>query len=114
MVRSKVALNPVLLWACRIILIVYAILVASSYWSMLTDIETTKRLVGSDVGCSLSAVDCNWLYFGLDKLVGTAVIAVACIASCATKWHLRDRALVIAALAAVTHLVVLQAILNPS
>lgn len=103
-----------LLWLCRIVLGVYCILIVSSYWLQLSDLDTTIRLVGSDVGCSLSVIECNWLSFSLDKAVCVAVIGLAGVAQFATEWRHRDRALIIAALAAVAHLTVLQLLLNPS
>jgi hypothetical protein len=88
-------LRSILLWTCRIVLGVYCVLVVSSYWSMLSDLDTTARLVGSEVGCSISVVQCNWLAFGIDR-------------------RNRYRALIVAALAAVAHLAVLQVLLNPT
>lgn len=104
--------STLLLWLCRIVLVAYCILLVSSYWSMLSDVDTTIRLVGSDVGCSLSAIDCNWLNFSLDKIVGMTVIGLAGVAQFATRWRHRDRTLLIATLAAGAHLIALQVLLN--
>lgn len=101
-------------WLCRIILVAYGILMVLSYGLLLGDTDTTIRLVGSDVGCSISAVDCNWFNFTLDKVVGIAVLGTAGAAQFATKWRHRDRAMLAAAVAACVHLVVLQVLLNPS
>src|SRR5688572_197970 len=107
------ALRSTHLWLCRIALGVYCILIVSSYWLLLSDVETTVRLVGSDVGCSLSAIECDWLSFTIDKALGVAVIGLAGVAQFATGWLHRDRALIIAAFAAVAHLTVLELLLNP-
>jgi hypothetical protein len=111
---DMVVLRSTLLWLCRIVLGVYCILMLSSYWSLLSDVDTTVRLVGSDVGCSLSAIECNWLIFGVDKVFGMAVIVLAGVAQFATRWRHRDRASIMAALAAVAHLSILRVLLNPS
>jgi hypothetical protein len=107
-------LRSILWWTCRIVLGVYCVLVVSSYWSMLSDLDTTARLVGSEVGCSISVVQCNWLAFGIDQIVGVVVIGSAVAALFAVQWRNRYRALIVAALAAVAHLAVLQVLLNPT
>lgn len=76
--------------------------------------ETTIRLVGSDVGCSLSAIECNWINFTIEKVVGAVVIAVAGIAEIARKWRYRKRALASAAILAIAHLIALRLLFNPS
>jgi hypothetical protein len=84
------------------------------YWSQLADIGTTIRLVGSDVGCSLSAIDCDWISFTVEKVVGVTVICVAGATQIATKWHHRNWVQVSAAIAAIAHLIALQMLFNPS
>lgn len=102
------------MWVSRAILVAYGILVLSSYWSQLSDIDTTLRLVESDVGCSLTAIDCNWLNFAIDKIVGMAVIGFAFVAQLWSSWRHRDRVQIGAAIVAMVHLIALQALLNPS
>lgn len=95
------------------ILFVYSILMLLSYWSQLADIETTVRLVGSDVGCSLSAIECNWFNFAIEKIVGVAVIGLAGSSLFLRKIQ-RDRIIIGATLLAIAHLVVSWLLFNPS
>jgi hypothetical protein len=101
-------------WGCRIVLLAYSALMLSSYWSQLTDLETTIRLVGSDVGCSLSAIQCNWLNFAIDKAVGICAIGVGLSAELARAWRYRLHALFGATTLALTHLAVGWILFNPS
>jgi hypothetical protein len=110
--RARPAIFAV--WTSRVILVAYGVLMLGGYWSQLTDIGTTIRLVGSDVGCSLSAIDCNWLNFTVEKVVGVTVIGAAVAAQIATKWQHRNWVQVSAAIAAIAHLIALQLLLNPS
>lgn len=103
-----------IVWACRIVLVAYGILMLSGYWSQLADTETTVRLVGSDVGCSLSAIDCNWFNFILDKIVGVAAIGFAGAAQFLSKWRHRNRVQVAAAIVAIVHVITLQMLLSTS
>jgi hypothetical protein len=106
--------SAVVAWGCRLILLVYGTLMFSSYWSQLADPETTIRLVGSDVGCSLSAIDCSWLNFAIDKAVGTCTIAVAAAAEIARAWRYRLHARSGATIAALAHMAVGWVLFNPS
>ena len=85
-----------------------------SYWSQLTDLETTIRLVGSDLGCSLSAIDCNWLNFAIDKAVGICAIGVGASAELARGWRYRLHALLGATALALMHVAVGWILFNPS
>jgi len=86
----------------------------SGFWSQLSDVTTTMRLVGSDVGCSLSLVDCNWVNFTIEKIVAVVVIGSAGVAQLATKWRYRSSTQVSAAVIAIVHLIALQVLSNPS
>ena len=112
-VAGKCSAMPVV-WMSRVVLLIYGALMLAGYWSELRDLDTTIRLVGSDVGCSLSAIDRNWLNFALEKAVGLAVMVTAIGAQFATGWRVRNCVQTGAAVVAVTHLVPLWMLLNPS
>jgi hypothetical protein len=100
-------------WASRVVLAAYCSYVLLSWWSQLTDLETTVRLVGSDVGCSLSVINCNWISFAIDKIVGLAILA-ATIGALFLPNRRRDKTLNVAAVLAAVHLIALWWSFNPT
>lgn len=100
-------------WASRVMLAAYCAYVLLSWWSQLTDLETTVRLVGSDVGCSLSAINCNWIGFAVDKIVGLAILA-ATIGALFLPERQRDKTVSVAAVLAAVHLIALWWSFNPT
>lgn len=102
-----------LAWASWVMLTAYCAYVLLSWWSQLTDLETTVRLVGSDVGCSLSAISCSWISFAVDKIVGLAILA-ATIGALFLPGRRRDKALNVAAVLAAVHLIASWLFFNPS
>jgi hypothetical protein len=102
-----------LAWASWVMLAAYCAYVLLSWWSQLTDLETTVRLVGSDVGCSLSAINCNWVSFAIDKIIGLAILA-ATIGALFLPKRRRNKTLNVAAVLAAVHLIALWWSFNPT
>ena len=59
------------------LLLAYSCLMAVIEVSWLADWETSLRYVGSDVACSLSAIDCSWTTVTISFLTGVATIGLA-------------------------------------
>jgi hypothetical protein len=102
-----------LAWTSRLILVAYAAVVLFGLWVRLSDIDTTMRIIGSDRACAETQVECSWVYFVIDRALSVFIICVAVGAQVATTWRDRDRAQVVAAVAAVAHFVVQKILYTP-
>lgn len=81
----------------------YSALMLLGYWSVLSDMGTTMRIVGSDRACAETPIHCNWLSFAADKTVSVAIVSTALISLFAIKCEHRHRVQMGAAIAAVAH-----------